>query len=371
MKRAIIQWAGIMALFTINMGCTKEIKEETNSVHALGASASGKVPQALKDFTQVNLVADVADYNPVRVDPVLVNAWGIAWSPTGTAWISATGTSKSTVYNKEGGQQLAPVNIPSPGGNTGGLPTGQVFNPSSGFLLPNGQAARFIFAGIPGVISGWNGGNPTQAIKMIDKSATSVYLGLAYATNAGNSYIYAANFRAGRVDVFNSLWQEVMTMSFTDPDLPAGYSPYNIQAIDNKLFVLYAKPGPDGHEIKHPGFGIVSIFNTDGSFDRRFASNGQLNAPWGIAKAPATFYGSEGMSNTYLVGNFGDGRINAYNSDGAFLGQLRAHGEPLIIDGLWALSFAPTSATAIDPNRLYFTAGPGHEEHGLFGYIIK
>ena len=139
---------------------------------------------------------------------------------------------------------------------------------------------------------------------------------------------------------------------------------------------MYAKVGSDGRDDAAPGNGYISIFNTDGSFDRRFLSRGQLNAPWGIAKAPATFYaddntGKHAVEATILVGNFGDGRINAFTTDGESLGQLRAHGNPIVIDGLWALTFPPATATAVDKNRLYFAAGPNHETDGLFGYIHK
>ena len=135
---------------------------------------------------------------------------------------------------------------------------------------------------------------------------------------------------------------------------------------------MYAKVGPDGDEIHHEGFGIVDIYNPDGSFVKRFVSNGQLNAPWGIAWAPAGFWGNgSNVQNVILIGNFGDGRINAFNSDGAFLGQLRAHGNPIVIEGLWAIAFAPATSTAINHDFLYFAAGPDDETHGLFGYIKK
>jgi len=357
----------------LNFSCRKGIQKnaDENMLPAKASSESGKIPQSLKDFTQVNLVGNNDEYNPVRIEPALVNGWGLAFSGGGVAWIAAEGSGKSVVVNKDGGQVLAPVSIPSPVATTGGHPTGVIFSPSTvDFRLPNGNPARFIFAGADGVISGWNGG--AAAVRQVDNSATAAYLGLAIASDAGSNFLYAANFRAGTIDVFNSTWAMV-SKPFIDPDLPQGYSPFNIQAIDNKLYVLYAKPGPDGFEIHQPGSGIVNIFNPDGSFVKRFISHGQLNAPWGIAKAPQTFYGNEfgSIPNTFLVGNFGDGRINAYDADGTFLGQLRAHGNPIVIDGLWAISFAPASATTVDPNRLFFTAGPDHEEDGLFGYIIK
>ena len=158
-----------------------------------------------------------------------------------------------------------------------------------------------------------------------------------------------------------------------DPNLPAGYAPFNIQAVGQQLYVMYAKVDPaEGEEEKGPGLGYVDIYNTDGSFVKRFVSNGQLNAPWGIAWAPAGFFGTdENAQPAILIGNFGDGHINAYSPNGNFLGQLRAHGNPIVIEGLWAISFPPATATSINPNRLYFAAGPDDEEDGLFGYIVK
>ena len=368
-----ISYFFLISMLLFNTGCQKDLQNmnaEKQLSNGLSANKS-KVPQLLKDFTQVNLVGNNDEYNPARVDPLLVNGWGLAFSPTGIAWISAQGTGVSTVYNGEGSQVLPAVSIPSPGGATGGNPTGIVFNGSTDFKLPNGNPARFIFDGVDGVISGWNGG--PAAIKVIDNSSTSAYTGLAIANDGGNNFLYAANFRAGKIDVFDKDWAEVNTKPFMDPNLPAGYAPFNIQAVGQQLYVMYAKVDPaEGEEEKGPGLGYVDIYNTDGSFVKRFVSNGQLNAPWGIAWAPAGFFGTdENAQPAILIGNFGDGHINAYSPNGNFLGQLRAHGNPIVIEGLWAISFPPATATSINPNRLYFAAGPDDEEDGLFGYIVK
>lgn len=367
-----ISYLFLLSMLLFNTGCQKDLRN-MNAEQQLpnGLANKSKVPQLLKDFTQVNLVGNNDEYNPARVDPLLVNGWGLAFSPTGIAWISAQGTGVSTVYNGEGSQVLPAVSIPSPGGATGGNPTGVVFNGSTDFKLPNGNPARFIFDGVDGVISGWNGG--PAAIKVIDNSSTSAYTGLAIANDGGNNFLYAANFRAGKIDVFDKDWAEVNTKPFMDPNLPAGYAPFNIQAVGQQLYVMYAKVDPaEGEEEKGPGLGYVDIYNTDGSFVKRFVSNGQLNAPWGIAWAPAGFFGTdENAQPAILVGNFGDGHINAYSPNGNFLGQLRAHGNPIVIEGLWAISFPPATATSINPNRLYFAAGPDDEEDGLFGYIVK
>jgi len=293
----------------------------------------------------------------------------MAITPTGTFWISAEGSGTSAIYNKEGGQVLAAVSIPSPTASTGGHPTGQVFNAGRGFRLLNGNRnpARFIFAGADGVISGWNGG--TSAVRAINDPGEA-YLGITLARNGADSFLYVANFSENEIEVYDTAWHEV-NMSFEDDNIPAGYAPFNIQNIGNKLYVMYAKVGSDGEEEVGPGNGYVDIYNPDGTLMKRLASRGQLNAPWGIAKAPASFWGDAGTANVILVGNFGDGHINAFDENGNFLGQLRASGNPIEIEGLWAISFPPTTATTIDPNRLYFAAGPDDEEEGLFGYIIK
>jgi uncharacterized protein (TIGR03118 family) len=350
-----------------SVGCKKDIQPASAPDEII--SAPFKEPKQLKDFNQVNLVGSSDEYDPMLIEPNLRNAWGIAFAPSGIAWVNATNTGLSFLYN--GATNVpprGPVAIPSPGGPTGGLPTGIVFNGSNDFKLPNGNPARFIFDGVDGVVSGWNTGN--FAIKKVDNSATSAYTGLAIGISGGANYLYAANFRAGRIDVFDKDWNPVFTMPFHDPNLPMGYSPFNVQNVDGKLYVTYAKVGPDGRDEAHPGFGYVDIYSTSGMLEKRFISSGQLNAPWGITKAPASFFGPDGMTGVVLVGNFGDGRINAYDSDGRFLGQLRLHGEPIKIEGLWALSFAPTSST-VNPNWLFFTAGPDDEEEGLYGYITK
>lgn len=335
------------------------------------ASIAGKEPKSLKDFEQVNLVGDNDEYSPAHIDANLVNGWGISFPTSGPAWVSAEGTGKALIFSGAGvAAAISPVSIPGAGTSTVGHPTGQVFNGGSGFRLPNGNSARFIFAGADGVISGWNGGS--AAIKKVDDSPDASYLGLALASDGKNSFLYAANFAEGEIDVYDTSWHEV-SKPFMDPNLPSGYSPFNIQNVGGKLYVMYAKVGPDGDEIHHEGFGLIDIYNPDGSFVKRFVSNnGQLNSPWGIAMAPAGFWGDgSNTQNVILVGNFGDGRINAFNTDGEFLGQLRSHGNPIVIEGLWGIAFAPATSTAINHNWLYFAAGPDDETHGLFGYIQK
>jgi uncharacterized protein (TIGR03118 family) len=328
----------------------------------------------LKDFNQVNLVANNDEYGAARIDPAFINGWGIAFSPTGTAWVSVEGSGLSEVWDKLGNIVIPARTIPTVGdAATGGHPSGQVFNGTSDFKLPNGNPARFIFAGLDGIISGWNGG--LAAVTKIDDSKSgAVYSGIALASDGGANFLYVANFSAGKIDVYDKDWAEV-EKDFKDPLLPSGYSPFNIQNIGGKLYVMYAKVGPDGDEENGAGKGYVDVYNPDGSFVKRFASKGALNAPWGVAQAPAEFFDQDmeipNTVNAILVGNFGDGQINVYDQSGNLIGPLRSHGKPIEIEGLWGISFAPATATTIDPGWLFFAAGPDDETHGLYGYISK
>ena len=271
----------VLATVLVVTSCNK------NSDHWLD---SHKDPYQLKNFVQTNLVANSASYNPVTIDPLLINGWGLAFSPTGVAWPGSQGGHVGPVYNSEGIIARPAVTIPSPGGNTGGNPSGVVFNGSTGFALPepNNQAARFIFVGLDGILSGWNAAAGNSAMLVKNNSATAVYTGLAIASIEGSGYLYASNFRAGTIDVFDKNFNPVW-MPFKDPGIPEGYAPFNIQAIGNWLYVAYAKVGPDGRDVPGKGNGYVSIFTTGGNFVKRFASRGQLNAPWGIARTPSTF----------------------------------------------------------------------------------
>jgi uncharacterized protein (TIGR03118 family) len=339
------------------------------------ATGCKKNPKILKDFNQVNLIANNDEYGAARIEPNLLNAWGMSFSPGGTLWVSVANSGLSDVVNATTGAQVLPqVIIPKPGdAGMGGQPSGQVFNGSGGFKLPNGNPARFIFAGLDGVITGWNGG-PAAVVAVDDSPSGAVYTGITLASDGGNNFLYVANFSAGKIDVYDSTWAEV-EKPFHDPALPSGYSPFNLRAIGDWIYVAYAKVGPDGDEEKGVGNGFVDIFKTDGSFVKRFASKGTLNAPWGLEKASSTFFANDmdmpNVPDAILVGNFGDGRINVFQSNGAFVGQLRSKGKVLVIDGLWAISFAPTTATAVNPGWLFFAAGPDDEADGLVGYITK
>ena len=327
-------------------------------------------PADTQSFTVVNMVASDASITAGRIDAKLVNAWGISFSPTGTPWISSTGDHSTAIYNgATGAQQLAAVTIPTHGATTGGLPTGQVNNPTGAFPLANGNGGRFIFAGLDGIISGWNGG--AGATAMVDRNGTSVYTGLAIGNVGTDSFLYAPDFKSGKVDKFNRNWV-LQAASFVDPNLPSGYSPFNAQNIGGLIYVTYAQKEASGDEKKGAGLGVVNVFNPDGSFVKRFVTGGKLNAPWGVAQAPAGWLNGAASSTVILIGNFGDGHINAYDAaNGTWLGTLKNNGTVITIDGLWGISFKPPGAAALNGNWLYFAAGPSDETKGVFGYVTK
>ena len=327
----------------------------------------------LKDFNQVNFVANNNEYSAARVDPSFINGWGLAFGPTGAAWVSVANSGLSEVWDKSGNVLIPAVTIPAPGdAGSGGHPSGQLFNATSNFKLSNGNPAKFIFAGLDGVISGWNGG-PAALTAIDDSKSHAVYTGIALASDEGVNFLYVANFSAQKIDVYDTSWAEV-EKPFKDIYLPSGYSPFNVQTINNLLYVMYAKVGANGEEEKGAGEGYVDIYKPNGHLVKRFITKGALNAPWGIVQAPDDFFNGMNMPlihNAILVGNFGDGHINVYDNAGKCIGPLRSKGKALEIDGLWGIAFAPATATSVNPNWLYFAAGPDDEENGLFGYVSK
>ncbi len=307
-----------------------------------------------------------------HVDPNLVNGWGVAFNPNAVVWLSDNGTGKSTLYDGTGTPQSLVVDIPSPTGPTGGTPTGIVFNGSSDFKVTNGTTsgpAAFIFATEDGIIAGWNPTvDGTHALPAVQK-AGAVYKGIALIGNGEANHLYAADLVGGRIDVYDRTFQPVSVPGgFVDPKLPAGFSPFNIMALGGNLYVAYAfHVGSDHDETAGPGLGIVDVFDADGYLIRRVGTRGQLNAPWGMALAPASF---GRFGNSLIVGNFGDGTINAYDPHtGSYQGQLRgADGKPLQIDGLWGLAFG-NGVRGQPTDSLYFAAGPNDENNGAYGVI--
>jgi uncharacterized protein (TIGR03118 family) len=320
------------------------------------------------NYQQTNLVADTAGYGAARVDPGLLNAWGIAVNPNGIVWISANHAGATNVYDSTGKTLLGPIAIPSQGVHSGGSPSGVVFNSSTDFIIPGLQkAAKFIFANEDGTISAWAAGDST--ITVADQSSSNaVYKGIALANDGTGNFLYAANFKGGKIDVFDHSFNHVTGKPFLDAGIPAGFGPFNIANIGGQLYVTYAKlKAPDNMDDQAgAGNGYIDVFDLNGVLVKRFASQGVLNSPWGLARAPLGF----GLPlHSILVGNFGDGRINVFDSTGVYKGALANNGQPLAIDGLWAIDFLNNEIPNADPGKLYFTAGPMEENHGLYGYI--
>ncbi len=322
-------------------------------------------------FVQRNLVSDVPGKAEL-LDPSLVNAWGLAFGPMTPAWVANNGSDNSTLYS--GGVSGTPVaKLPLTVSIPGGKPTGMVFNGSSGFVIHSGASsgpASFLFSSESGKITGWNITVPpiTQAQPAASVRG-AIFKGLAIADTASGQRLYATDFHHGQVDVWNSSFKRVHRRgAFRDRRIPDKFAPFGIQAIGSKVFVSYAKQDRAAEDdVPGRGNGFVDVFDTSGKLLRRFARRGPLNSPWGMVRAPQDFSGAGGA---LLIGNFGDGRINAFSPrSGKFLGALRRkNGSRLAIDGLWALSFG--NGMIGTPNTLLFTAGPSGESHGLFGEIL-
>jgi uncharacterized protein (TIGR03118 family) len=339
-------------------------------VAAPGVAAAGinHLPAA-PAFQQVNLVADVAGVAPVT-DPNLVNPWGLALSPTSPLWVANNGTDTSTLY--AGGAGGTPPTIPALVVAAAGAPTGQAFNGGTQFVVtgPSGSGpARFLFVNENGDLLAWNPtAAPTTAL-VVSHVDGALYRGLTIGSNEFGSFLLAADFHNKRIDVFDSLFRRsnLPAPAFTDPRLPRDYSPFNVEFLGGHAYVAYAKLGPDGEtEVAGRGNGFVSQFDRFGRFERRIASRGTLNTPWGLEIAPASF-GS--LSGDLLVGNFGDGRIGAYDpATGRFRGLLRtAAGSVIVIDGLWDLLRGTANSGGAD--AVWFSAGPNDEQNGLLGLI--
>jgi uncharacterized protein (TIGR03118 family) len=314
-------------------------------------------------YQQTNLVSDIPGL-AAFTDPHLVNPWGISFGPTTPFWVSDNGTGVATLYNGQGqpfplGSPLV-VSIPPASGSGQGTPTGTVFNSTTGFVITQGMLsgrARFLFATLDGTISGWTPAvNLTSAVIAVNNAGSAVYTGLTMASNASGTFLYAANSLPssqhpnGTIDVFDQQFTPTeLQGSFTDPNPPAEYTPYNIQTIAGFLLVTYALPPTSPSQV---GDGFVDVFDTTGHLIRRLISRGPLDAPWGLVLAPAQF---GRFSQALLVGNVGNGSINAFNFEtGTFLGTLESQrGQPIRNAGLWALFFG-TGSQGFNPDTLYF-----------------
>jgi len=328
---------------------------------AVGSSAAG--PNG--GYIQENLVSDQPGVAQLT-DSQLVNAWGMSRGPNTPVWVSDNGSDLTQLYNGAVGNPESPVAKVLTVAIPGGAPTGQVFNDTTAFDLPGTTTpARFIFIGENGDLSAWAGG---PAATLVGHTDGAVYKGLALAHTASGPELLAANFHDNRIDVFDSTFAPVdATGMFTDPTLPDGYAPFNVAEIGGKIFVTYAKQDADAHDdVAGPAHGFVDVYTTSGSFVERFATHGVLDSPWGMTIAPAEF---GQFSGDLLIGNFGDGRIHAFDPNtGEVLGILRGtSGKPLMIDGLWALMVG--DAASGGTNAVWFSAGPDEEAHGLLGVL--
>lgn len=334
----------------------------------LATSALAAATRATSDNAYVvhNLVSDQAGMAD-HVDPNLVNAWGLTSLPTSPWWVADNGADLSTLYGADGTKVPLNVQVPE-------APTGAVSNSGPNFRVSNGTTsgpALFIFATEKGKILGWNFTvSLTQAQVAVDNSGVgAVYKGLAIA----GDLLYATDFHNDRVDVFDGNFHPVTAPgAFVDPKIPAGYAPFGIQNVSGTIVVTYAKQDADRHDdVAGQGHGFVDMFDTAGNLEEHVARHGQLNSPWGVAMAPASF---GAFGGDLLVGNFGDGEISAFEpqADGTFelVGQLRTGDHKVLtIEGLWALQFGKGAPSNGPTETLFFTAGPDDETHGLFGTI--
>jgi uncharacterized protein (TIGR03118 family) len=366
-----------MALALASASCTfSDIEDGLDAVFGIPNTDNGRPGQSLpvaQAVRQTNLVSDLPEVAQNQ-DKNLVNAWGLAFNPSGPAWVSDNGTGLTTVYDPNG-VLLLTVTIPPPKeGTPPSAPTGQVFNPDEKSF----GGDKFIFVTEDGTISGWQPKFDKEAMLRVDNSScNAIYKGVALAKVGQSMRLYAADFHNNKIDVFNSDYKAEASCNggFVDPKLPPNHAPFNIFAAQDMLFVSYAvQELPDKEDDdKGPGHGIVDVFDTDGNFLQRLLTGGVLNSPWGMAITPSVWGNAPGR---FLVGNFGDGHVSVFRFglDGlklsatfeGFLGDDR--GRALTIDGLWAIAFPP-NAGGFNSQDLYFTAGPEDEEHGLFGRL--
>jgi uncharacterized protein (TIGR03118 family) len=355
------------------------------SAGSVTPASAGRGAEAERSYVQTNLVSDIPGL-AAQTDPSLKNPWGTSVAPGSPIWVSDNHAGVTTLYDGHGNPQPLVVAIPAPpsaGKDAVGTPTGQAFNTfdqtSPDFVISEkitSGPAFFLFATEDGTIAGWNPNvDKTHAVIAVDRSTATDsagdvganYKGLALVTTPNGKFIYATSFRFGRVDVFDNHFN--LVNSFTDPTVPAGFAPFGIHNIGGNLYVTFAKQGPGkDDDAARPGNGFVDVFSPNGDLVQRLVSRGELDSPWAVTLAPSTF---GAFGGDILVGNFGNGRINAYDpTSGMFRGELRSSRRgPIVIDGLWGLRFAPATPGA-GPNTLFFTAGLNHEADGLFGTLV-
>ncbi len=359
--------------------------------HDLGYVSAGDISHVLHHkqrmtFTENKLVGSDPSVGAAQTDPNLINPWGISESASGPFWISDNGSGLTSIYSTNAAgvttNVIPPVTIAVPPGQMPGTasPTGQVFNAfqsDGAFMLRDGAPAVFLFATEDGTISGWNPAAGTQSIITVDEADNpadgdetlglgAVYKGLAIGKGDDGPVLFAANFRHGTVDVYDRNFN--LVNSFTDPSVPKGFAPFNVQVLDGKLFVTFAQQNDTKHDdVAGSGNGFVDEYDLNGHLLSRVASGGPLDSPWGLTIAPQSF---GRFAGDLLVGNFGNGTINVYNlSNNHFAGTLTgADGKPIAIGDLWAITTG-NGGSGGDPNTIYFTAGVKDEAQGLFGSL--
>jgi uncharacterized protein (TIGR03118 family) len=369
---------------------TRRTPVESNSVHPwsgvtiaiilAGASVAsaqtpvqGSTQSVPHTFASADLVSDVPGTTP-HVDPALVNAWGVACS-NDFEWVADAGTGKISIIDRQGNASKVHIFLPSrPLATEPPAPTGIVINSTHSFyMMEQGliAPAYLLVATEEGTIAGWNPGFGTQkAFTVVDNVHQSAsYKGIALSNSGGVARLYATDFHNGRVDMFGNAFQPLPTSGlFVDPTLPPNYVPFGIQAVGDFIVVTYAyKTNPnDDDETEGAGLGIVSVFAPDGTFVKRLATGGDLNAPWGIAAVGSKF---SGAADTIVIGNFGDGKMNVFHmGSGQSLGQLlNQRGQAIAVDGLWGIAVAPRAAGAAP--TLFYAGGPADESHGVFGEV--
>ena len=306
---------------------------------------------ASAQYTITNLVSNQSG-QANNTDPDLVNAWGVSYAPGGPFWVSDAGTGLSTLYNAQGVKQSLVVTIPAVNGGTGS-PTGQVYNPTTSFVVSEGTksgAALFLFATFDGTISGWSPNVDATNALIAVKRTGAAYTGLALATNNGSPVLFAADNVNNRVDMFDGKFN--LLKSFTDTHLPAGSAPYNVHIIKTNLFVTFTNSS---------GGGVVDVFDLNGNLLKTLISGGALHSPWGVALAPSNFGPA---SNRLLIANEDDGKINAYTTSGTRVG-----GSKIVSDGLWEIVFGGGSANNGNTNQLFVASGPDGYANGLFQVV--
>ena len=365
--------AASLALAVAAVPSTAGAATTAGSVLRTSASTDSGTQRGHRDrddnaFAQVNLVSDVPGLAR-QTDPNLINGWGMSQGPATPVWVSDNGADVSTLYTdgSKGQPPIVPLVVSIPGG----APTGQAFNPTTSFVLSDGMPAAFIFAGEHGDLSAWNGQlTPRTSAVHVGSVPGGVLKGLALVQpRRGGPEILVTDFKHGRVAAFDAAFQPMKLphWAFRDRRIPHGYHPFGIAVVGNRVVVTYALRDPKTNDdVKGAGHGFVDVYSTSGRLLQRLVRRGALNSPWGLAIAPAHF---GAFSGDLLVGNFGDGRIHAYDPrTGRLRGVLRnEHGRAIVIDGLWGL--LPGNGTSAGTDDVWFSAGPQDESHGLVGVL--